>query len=226
MQRAISARYVTLSSQVKLRGAETGKEKRRLIGLLLLPAAFLLHSCSDKALSVFFDLPKPAEAEVATESTPSTQQPASPANQPVFNQPTTFLPTENITERPEIESVTAWDEAEAMLPKDDIDEIDWVEAMRQGIIRPRATGDRLARGDPVFSLDFYLKGPDETYDAYFPHSVHTRLLDCRSCHTKIFRYRDNELTMDANFEGLYCGTCHGKVAFSLNSCARCHTGME
>lgn len=211
---------------MKLRGAETGKEKRRVLYLLLLPAAFLLHSCSDKALSVFFDIPPPTEAEVVAETTANSQQPASPAGQPVFNQPTTFLPTENITERPEVESVTTWSEAEAILPKDDSDEIDWVEAMRQGIILPRATGDRLARGDPVFGLDFYLKGPDEMFDAFFPHSTHTALLDCKSCHTTIFRYRDNEITMDANYEGKYCGSCHGKVAFSLYSCARCHTGME
>ena len=151
---------------------------------------------------------------------------ASPAAQPVFNQPTPFFPTENTADRPEIEFVTTWDDAAAMLPKDEFDEVDWVEAMRQGIIRPRATGDRLAKGDPVFGLDFYLKGPDEMFDAYFPHSVHTRLLACESCHTTIFRYRDNEITMDANYEGKYCGSCHGKVAFDLAFCSRCHTGKE
>ena len=27
-------------------------------------------------------------------------------------------------------------------------------------------------------------------------------------------------------EGQFCGVCHGKVAFPLTDCARCHTTMK
>lgn len=30
--------------------------------------------------------------------------------------------------------------------------------------------------------------------------------------------------MVENFEGRYCGTCHGTVAFPMLDCQRCHKG--
>jgi len=33
----------------------------------------------------------------------------------------------------------------------------------------------------------------------------------------------NNMTMSAIVEGKFCGRCHGKVAFPLADCNRCHT---
>jgi c(7)-type cytochrome triheme protein len=33
------------------------------------------------------------------------------------------------------------------------------------------------------------------------------------------------MTMDELNDGKYCGVCHGKVAFPLTTCARCHPEM-
>jgi c(7)-type cytochrome triheme protein len=114
-----------------------------------------------------------------------------------------------------------------MLPKDDMDQADWVEALEQGIIRPREAIGGPRRGTTAFfKFDFFLPGPDPSYDAFFPHSAHTEWLSCESCHPKIFRVRGTEITMDEVFGGEYCGKCHGTVAFGLDACARCHTAME
>lgn len=200
--------------------------------IMLLPLFFVV-SCSDETLSLFFDIPPPTAEEKAAETTAREAEAkareaaaAAEAGEPAVD--------EEEGERPEIEAILNWEQASEMLPRDDSDEIDWMAALRQGIIKPRAqiTG----QGDPqanLFKFDFYFAGPDPDSDAFFPHSAHTEWLTCESCHPAIFPYRDLGLagsenygiTMDQVFEGEYCGKCHGTVAFVLDSCNRCHTKM-
>jgi c(7)-type cytochrome triheme protein len=198
--------------------------------ILLLPL-FLAVSCSDESLSLFFDIPPPTEQEKAAELAAKQAEAKAATAQAV--DPTAAM-AEDESERPEIETILNWEEASEMLPKDDMDEVDWMAALRQGVIKPRAqiTG----RVDPqtkIFKWDFYFSGPDEESDAFFPHSSHTEWLTCESCHPAIFPYRElgmdpagkYGIVMDQIFEGEYCGKCHGTVAFSLDSCDRCHTKM-
>lgn len=194
--------------------------------LLLVPALFLLVSlaaCGDDTLSLFFDIPPPTPEEKAAVAAAEAKE-ASPS----LALPTQAPATGN-EERPAIESVTTWEQAQEMLPKDDIDEVDWVAALRDGTIRPRTAIAMNSQIDPrsvMFNWDFYFPGPDPSFDAYFPHSSHTEWLTCKSCHPVLFRYRELEVTMDRIFEGDFCGACHGSVAFDLENCARCHTSME
>lgn len=200
---------------------------------MLLPFLFLV-SCSDETLSLFFDITPQTEqekaAEAAAKQAAATRAKAETATvragEPVV--------AEDEGERPEIEAILDWAQASEMLPRDDIDEVDWMAALRQGIINPRA--QIMGQGDPqarLFKFDFYFAGPDPESDAFFPHSSHTEWLTCESCHPAIFPYRDLGLagsedyaiTMDQVFEGEYCGKCHGAVAFALDSCNRCHTKM-
>jgi len=65
-----------------------------------------------------------------------------------------------------------------------------------------------------------------TMTVVFPHEAHTKWLTCASCHDGIFKMKKgaNPTTMAKMINaGESCGTCHGKVAFSLNTCGRCHT---
>ncbi len=190
--------------------------------LLLVSALFLFTSCSDKALSLFFDIPPPTPEEEAAEAAAEEQKASE-----LSGLPAQALATPVEEERPVIESVVSWDRAHEMLPRDDLDEVNWVAALHDGTIRPRAAID--GDGDPqaaVFRWDFYFPGPDTSLDAYFPHSSHTEWLECESCHPKVFYYRELEVTMDRIFEGDFCGVCHGVVAFSLDNCTRCHQAME
>lgn len=184
--------------------------------------ALLVGGCSDETLSLFFDIPP----ETQQAATAPVQIAAAPTRAAAGAPAAAAAPAVVETERPEFESVLDWETAQEMLPKDDIDEVDWMAAMREGIIRPRAAID--GPGDPeanLFKFNFYLPGPDPTMDAYFPHQSHTEWLTCESCHAKVFRYRGTELNMDAIFSGEYCAKCHGIVAFALDSCNRCHQDM-
>jgi c(7)-type cytochrome triheme protein len=180
---------------------------------------FFAVSCSDETLSLFFDIQPKTEQEKAAEA--AAKKAEARAAQPVAP-----AVAEEEGERPDIEAILDWEQASELLPKDDIDEVDWMAALREGIIRPRAEPGRY--GDPeakIFGLNFFFPGEDPSTDAYFPHTSHTEWLTCASCHPAIFRYRDNEITMDSIFEGEYCAKCHGVVAFAVDSCNRCHFDM-
>lgn len=199
---------------------------------MLLPLFFAV-SCSDETLSLFFDITPPtaqekAEAETARQAAEAKAkaEAAAQSGEPAV--------AEEEGERPEIEAILDWEKASEMLPKDDMDEIDYMAALREGIIKPRK--QIAGQADPqamLFKFDFFFAGPDTDSDAYFPHSAHTEWLTCESCHPAIFPYRDlgmdssekYGIVMDQVFEGEYCGKCHGTVAFVLDSCNRCHTKM-
>jgi c(7)-type cytochrome triheme protein len=111
------------------------------------------------------------------------------------------------------------------LPTDKFGLVNWVEALNQGLIQPRGNIDKTAPETPPFDMDISM--PSKTgliSGAYFPHKTHTTWMSCDSCHIKIFlpMAGANDLTMSTIVKGEACGVCHGKVAFPLNDCARCH----
>lgn len=203
---------------------------------MLLPLFFAV-SCSDSTLALFFDIPPPtaqekAEAEAARQAAAAKAK--ADAEAVAKGQTGAAVVVEEEQERPEIESVLDWEKASEMLPKDDMDEVDWSAALRDGVIKPRAEIGR--QGNPkanLFKYDFYFAGPDSDSDAFFPHSAHTEWLACESCHPAIFPFRETgiqigekyAIVMDRVFEGELCGKCHGTVAFILDSCSRCHANM-
>jgi len=136
-------------------------------------------------------------------------------------------PRDTIT--PEIERTLDPEAVVAMLPRDHAGNIDWMEALRTEVIRPRdgIGGPRVwdNRGFK-FGFDFYFPGPAEAFDAFFPHSSHTTLMECAQCHPRIFRSRGAEIKMADVLAGRACGECHGKVAFPpATACERCHTSL-
>ena len=187
----------------------------RAAAVVLALALLTTAGCSRQFLSVVFDMPAPKPPAVAATAAPP------PVAPPAL--------TAEDTLRPPIESVWAPDSVVQMLPKDHAGNIDWVAALREGVIRPRSSIPGEAAPAPssfVFGFDFYFKGPAPTFDAYFPHSVHTEWVDCGQCHGRIFRYRDTEFKMADILQGSFCGECHGKVSFPpVTACERCHTGL-
>lgn len=124
---------------------------------------------------------------------------------------------------------TDWVALLAELPKDAGGATDWVRALEQKLIEPKAGLDPKAEEQPVLDLQVELE-PKEMPDfkATFPHKTHTLLLACTNCHTGIFQMEKgaDPITMEKILSGEYCGRCHGKVAFEVPSgCVRCHLGM-
>jgi c(7)-type cytochrome triheme protein len=62
-------------------------------------------------------------------------------------------------------------------------------------------------------------------DIIFSHKKHAVWNGCEVCHPDLFALKagTTKFTMQEIFDGLYCGACHGEVAFPLQDCGLCHT---
>ncbi len=117
--------------------------------------------------------------------------------------------------------------AEAMshFPADRRGGVNWAKAIEDGLIQPRAS----LQGEEemlVMDLDIIFTDTGEMPYVRFPHLDHTRWLDCSNCHPAIFvpqKGGNPAINMDALLAGQYCGVCHGKVAFPMWTCERCHS---
>ncbi len=185
------------------------------ICIAALCGVLLLSGCQ-RAVSVIFDLPAKSRSESAA--------PAVLSNQPIVT-------VQQDTLRPRIEEILVADSVQKLLPKDHAGNIDWMAALREGMIKPKdsITGEVVqgnAKSTFQFGFDFYFEGPAPMFDAYFPHSAHTEWVNCQTCHGSIFKYRDTEMQMADILAGNYCGECHGKVSFPpVTGCERCHVDM-
>ena len=144
----------------------------------------------------------------------------------------TAMPPEGAVWRPEqpktpAERVRTWSQVAELLPSR-YGAPDWVKALEEGVIAPRAGVDPAAAHLPAVPLDVKMVPAESpAFQALFPHQAHTAVLSCESCHPAIFQMRKggNEISMAGMRDGKTCGICHGKVAFGLDQCARCHAGL-
>ncbi len=194
---------------------------RRLL-LRVTVVAVALPACR-QALGTVFDVPPPKPAPQGPAGTAAGSATTAAAALPALVPPAD-------TVRPPIEAFLDPDSVRARLPRDHAGNIDWVRALRDSVIRPRQSlPGRLPPPTPgfQFAFDFWFPGPDTTFDARFPHSVHTEWLACQQCHPRIFPYRNTPVKMADVFQGKFCGECHGKVAYPvLTGCERCHTRLS
>ncbi len=113
------------------------------------------------------------------------------------------------------------------LPKDRFGFVDWAEATRKGLLDPKPFIEPGMKEPPPFKFNVVIKTKSESVNnVLFPHEMHTWWLGCDACHPAIFLPKAgfNDMTMVSMVEeGRWCGKCHGKVAFPLQDCARCHT---
>lgn len=112
----------------------------------------------------------------------------------------------------------------AALPLDRLGSVDWMAALRQGLIRP-LNGLRNS-GEPLdVTLDIIMHNTGQMDYVRFSHSTHTEWLACQNCHNEIFQPKagSTRMRMADIFRGRYCGVCHDKVAFiTYLACERCH----
>jgi c(7)-type cytochrome triheme protein len=117
-------------------------------------------------------------------------------------------------------------EAYAGLPRDRRGAPDWMAALRQGAIQPRAGLEGEATPQ-VFDLDVIMPRTRSMPAVRFSHRAHGEWLACSNCHPAPFlpRVGANPLRMADIFRGKGCGICHGSVAFvPFLDCERCHSG--
>ena len=117
-------------------------------------------------------------------------------------------------------------EAFSPLPKANTgNRVDWVAALDRGDIAPWFDLEDESRKPVVLDLNIVREVKGSMPDVVYPHKQHTEWLDCSNCHPSIFFQKKgaNNISMASILLGEKCGVCHGKVAFPVSDCRRCHS---
>ena len=111
------------------------------------------------------------------------------------------------------------------IPKEASGVEDWVKAFQENKIKPHESLDLTKPPLPPFMFDIEIPAVGSMPNVIFPHFPHTFWLDCGNCHPGIFMMKKggNPISMVKIVNGEFCGRCHGRVAFPIANCTRCHT---
>ena len=103
--------------------------------------------------------------------------------------------------------------------------VDWNAAIDAGEIAPRNSIGDSPVTPIVLDLNIVREVKGSMPDVVYPHKQHTQWLDCSNCHPAIFipQKGANQISMASILLGEKCGVCHGKVAFPVSECRRCHS---
>jgi len=112
------------------------------------------------------------------------------------------------------------------IPVDRFGFIDWLRLEEYGVFNPihslREGFKHEVRNNKIL---FVSKSKIE--DVVFDHQVHSRWINCSSCHPEVFRETlTNDVKMLRMSKGKFCGYCHGKVSFTFADCKRCHNQQK
>ncbi|MGV1100444.1 c(7)-type cytochrome triheme domain-containing protein [Thiovibrio sp. JS02] len=115
------------------------------------------------------------------------------------------------------------------LPRTAGHSIDWEKAEEDGTIKPVdfLEGLSVKRDALKVQEDFSIESQASwASDVIFSHKKHASWNGCALCHPGIYastKAGTVKYSMFQIYEGESCGVCHGKVAFSLFLCEKCHT---
>ncbi len=103
--------------------------------------------------------------------------------------------------------------------------VDWVKTLEKETIKPRWDIEDPEEEPDIMELDIVREVKGSMPDVLYPHDKHTAWLTCENCHDEIFlpEAGGNVITMAEIAMGQKCGVCHGKVAFPITECKRCHS---
>ena len=106
--------------------------------------------------------------------------------------------------------------------------VDWVKALENSEIFPRYERLSDTAKPVVMDLNIVREVKGSMPDVVYPHKQHTEWLDCSNCHPAIFipQKGANQISMAAILLGQKCGVCHGKVAFPVSECRKCHSKQK
>jgi c(7)-type cytochrome triheme protein len=117
-------------------------------------------------------------------------------------------------------------EAFAGFPKtNDGNRVDWVKTLSAGLIRPWTELEDPEAEPFLMDLVIVRQVKGSMPNVVYPHLEHTEWLDCTNCHDEIFvpEKGANQISMAGILLGQKCGICHGRVAFPISDCRRCHS---
>ena len=109
-------------------------------------------------------------------------------------------------------------------------EIDWDAAEAAGLVRPvdELPGVSIPRKPLAMDMDVTIKSMGRASNVIFSHRKHAVWNGCEVCHPDIYPNQKDAVRkrMVEIRSGQSCGVCHGKVAFALADCGRCHAGRS
>ncbi len=110
------------------------------------------------------------------------------------------------------------------IPKEATGVEDWVKAFKEDIVHPHESLDLNKKLVPPLKFDVEIPAMGSMPNVIFPHEPHTFWLDCTNCHPGIFMMKKggNPISMVKIVNGEFCGRCHGRIAFPIANCTRCH----
>ena len=105
-------------------------------------------------------------------------------------------------------------------------DVDWEKAEARGSIRPadQVEGVSIPRRPIQMDKEVAIASKGWAESVIFSHKKHAVWNGCEVCHPDIYPHTQGAVrsTMLEISSGASCGACHGKVAFSLGECERCH----
>ncbi len=102
--------------------------------------------------------------------------------------------------------------------------VDWEKAEASGRIKPLDYVEGVSIRRDSLAMDREITIKSRMTDVTFSHRKHAVWNGCEVCHPDIFPSNPGaaRATMLQIADGESCGACHGKVAFALGDCERCH----
>ena len=167
------------------------------------------HATSPLLADLFVPLPPTAPVKNLP------RHPPPPKAQPIV------IVQEEVVKPPDID----WAGIYAALPRDKKGKVDWMRSLDEKLITPKPGIDPAA--EPAHTTDEeiqFVNDGEPGKPAMFRHATHTQWLNCKNCHSAIFKKKSDNLqfTHDDMEAGKYCGACHFKVVVVQSGCAGCH----
>ncbi len=206
--------------------------RRLVLAALVLAGLGGLYACARLTQQA---RPPAAQPQTARPSTPTAPTVAEPAPQPQTSPSPDVFEAQDQLPQPGPPFAKANRDPEVVLkdwPRAAGGEIDWVKAL--GLKEPKdklysplhrpSLDPKLPPDSPPFPFDIEIPAVGAMPNVIFPHFPHTALLDCANCHPGIFIMKkgSNPISMVKIVNGQFCGRCHGRVAFPISNCTRCH----
>ena len=204
-----ASRSVDRPGGIRRRGRPKG-EWRALVVIFAIGVAPLACATAvrTRVLGVIFDgVPEARGPVAAAPQRGRKSPPAEPPVQPVAIAAAATAATAPVIPPAPFEALKTWGEVLKALPTDAGGGVDWVQAFQKGLVTPRFVPGSSAEigrpltldtlmdvvvGDPrqpALDLDVRITpsanpslGAGSLYEVTFPHSSHTALLGCSSCH--------------------------------------------
>jgi c(7)-type cytochrome triheme protein len=210
-------------------------EKIRPPAVLATLAVFMLSVATSAQLDAHTTTALPAQVTPATQSQEPPKKKKRPSAANSFNRllkrpaaASNAPPSEDGIHdpaNPGTELLQWPSEAFQDLPKtNDGNLVDWVKALDEGLIAPWVDLEDPEAEPFLMDLVIVREVKGSMPDVVYPHQQHTEWLDCTNCHDEIFTPEKgaNQMSMAGILLGQKCGVCHGKVAFPVSDCRRCH----